>query len=172
MTWPPRWDGPQFKHRGSAKVARGKKRLRAAAFERGQKDLVRDRDKTCRFPLCGCKRFGLALHVSHSQHKGMGGNPTGDRSAPSRMVLVCSARHRENIVSIDQGTLCWVPLTDKGADGPIAWMVPKDTVVDGVPAPRSVATWVCIAREVSVRSWEPFTRAQKLFLQALAEMED
>lgn len=87
------------------------------------KDEVRDRDRVCRFPLCPCHRFGLFLEVSHREHKGMGGDPTGERSAPELMVLVCNWRHKESRYSIDKKTVRWVPLTDAGAKGPIAWEI-------------------------------------------------
>lgn len=83
---------------------------------------VRNRDRTCRFPLCPCRRFGLFLEVSHADHKGMGGDPTGERSTPERMIYVCNWRHKESRVSIDKGLLRWVPLVaDKGSNGPVSW---------------------------------------------------
>lgn len=129
-TWPPRWTKPQFKatKRKTTKAARASKRRKLTKVENSEKQKVRDRDKVCRFPMCGCRTRGIALHVSHSKHRGMGGNPTGDRTQTPLMVLVCAARHRENRISIDRGTLQWRALTSAGADGPIAWDVRKDEV--------------------------------------------
>jgi hypothetical protein len=167
--WPPRWTEPHFKTPISKKVVRGKKRAAAATVEKAKKLDVRTRDKTCRVPLCGCRKFNLALHVSHSQHKGMGGNPKGDRSAPELMVLVCSARHRENLVSIDRASLRWRPLTKDGANGPIAWDVDARCLKAGGGDYKR--TWVEVARETAIRSWAPFTRDQKAILTKLSGME-
>ena len=158
--------GSFFKTPIAQKVVRVKAARVVKAKEEAKKVDVRKRDKRCRVPLCGCKTFGLALHVSHSQHKGMGGNPAGDRSAPELMVLVCSARHRENVISIDRGTLRWRPLTKKGADGPIAW----DVDLVALHGKHGAANWVEVARETAVRSWVPFTRKQKGLLLTLALM--
>lgn len=89
--------------------------------ENANKQQVRDRDRVCRFPLCPCKNFDLFLEVSHSEHKGMGGDPTGERSAPELMVLICNWRHRLSRYSIDRKTLRWRPLTAAGANGLIVW---------------------------------------------------
>jgi len=169
MTWPPRWTEPHFKTTVSKKVVRGKKRAAAKTVEVKKKLTVRMRDKGCRFPLCGCTAYGLALHVSHSVHKGMGGNPKGDRSNPELMVLVCSARHRENTVAIDRGTLRWRALTAAGADGPIAWDVDLRALPGGKQAKD--ARWFEVARETAVRSWVPFVDVQKTILTTLKAME-
>lgn len=103
-----------------------KRRARKAAAlkreEDANKELVRERDRyRCRFPLCPCHNFNLFLEVSHSEHKGMGGDPSGDRSAPELMILICNWRHRVSRYSIDKKTLRWRPLTADGANGLIAW---------------------------------------------------
>lgn len=131
---------------GSRKVARAKKRFTLKTAEDKQKAKVRKRDKRCRFPLCGCKRFNLAQHVSHQHHKGMGGNPAGDRSTADQMILVCSARHKENEFAIDRGTIRWRALTDKGANGPIAWDVDYTQYWKVVGEPY----WVTVAVETIV----------------------
>jgi hypothetical protein len=105
MTFPRRVNGPMFKDSAKApKVARRVRKTLARRLieneEERHKREVRLRDRYCRFPLCECRKFGLALHVSHSRHKGAGGNPKGDRSLPELMVLIDAARHRENRMSI------------------------------------------------------------------------
>jgi hypothetical protein len=162
-----------FKERTIApKIRRALKRRTRANQETEQKLEVRQRDRTCRFPYCGCKRFGLALHVSHSQHKGMGGNPAGDRSKPSLMVLVCSARHRENPVSLDKGTVRWEPLTRKGADGPVAWFVDiRELMNQELVSRLNLGTrWFEVARERRLGQLEMLTTDQVAILKHLARM--
>lgn len=156
---------PQFKEeRVSKKVRRFIQRSERKLEEDKQMGKVRKRDKYCRFPLCGCKRFRLALHVSHQQHRGMGGNPAGDRTQPESMVYVCAARHRENPVSIDRGTLRWEPLTEAGANGPIAWHVKERAgLITG-------SEWFLVAVETAPHVYEPLSPSQKSVLARLAEM--
>lgn len=181
-SWPPRWTGSQFKQPRSLKVGRVLKREKRDAKEKSRKDDVRKRDKYCRFPLCGCKRFGLALReVSHSKHKGMGGNPKGDRSEADLMVLVCAARHKENIFSIDRKTIRWRPLTSKGADGPIAWDIKvaelrrlnPDSAALMLMAVRELhrAEWLELVRETAIHIYEPLTPFQRSTLERLKGME-
>lgn len=147
---------------GSRKVARGLKRLKRKATEDATMKVVRGRDKYCRFPLCGCKRFGLRLEVSHQKHRGMGGNPAGDRTDTRTMVLVCSARHRENKYSLDRGTIRWRGITAAGADGPIVWEV---------EAPQRgpyTSGWKVVAIEKDIHVYEP--GVLDVALKALAEM--
>lgn len=160
MTFPPRWSEPHFKHDApNRKVEQRTSKLALATAERRHKDAVRKRDKTCRFPLCGCKKFRRHTEVSHAQHKGAGGNPAGDRSATGLMTLLCPFRHRENRVSLDKGTLRWRPLTDQGANGPIVW---EEQATPGV--------WVELARERAVQELDVLAPAQRARLKILREM--
>lgn len=160
MTWPPRWTEPHFKHdQPNPRVEKRADKLKLVADERRHKEAVRKRDTGCRFPLCGCKKFRRHTEVSHAEHKGMGGDPTGERSTPDKMILLCPFRHRENRVSIDKGTLRWEARTTNGADGPIAWF----ELVDG--------RWMDMVRESAVGVLElPLHRAVKRRLLLLAEM--
>ena len=166
MTFPRTWDGPQFKQPKSAKVVKVKAARKHKALEDGIMREARVRDKVCRFPLCGCRKLGLRLEVSHQQHRGMGGNPAGDRTDTAILVLLCSARHKENIVSIDNKGLRWTALTRDGADGPIAWDV--DMRAFGgkwEKAPR----WKRVARETARGGpWDVLDRET---LEQLAGME-
>lgn len=157
--WPPRWNGPQFKKPVSSKVERFKRRMDLKNKEDAEKQKVRRRDRYCRFPLCGCGTMKLRTDVSHSQHKGMGGNPAGDRSKAELMVLVCGARHKDNVTSIDRGNLRWRALTARGSNGPIAWDV------------RSVnGDWFELARETAPHVYGPFSTKQQATLLRLSEM--
>ena len=143
--------------RGTAKAERRARTNKARTREREEKQKVRRRDRFCRFPLCSCHRKNYALHVSHQRHKGMGGNPKGDRSTSAEMVLVCAPRHRESALSIDSGTISWEGLTLHGADGPIRWLL-HQTIRDGVPCDLE------LARESAVQTLLPLTAQQRALL--------
>jgi hypothetical protein len=181
VTWPPRWTEPHFKQPGSAKVRRGLKREARENREDTQKGKVRNRDKYCRFPLCGCKRFGLHCETSHRRHKGMGGNPKEDRSDPADMVYLCSARHQSNVFAVDRKSLRWRPLTEKGAHGPIAWdikvselrrLVPKSTPLIALAVGlMGRDKWFELARETGIHVYEPMTPEQTAIVAFLKGME-
>lgn len=150
----------------SAKRRRTRRRHQRDKVERSNKAEVRDRDRYCRFPVCGCVKANLAGHVSHQEHKGMGGNPAGDKSMPERMLFLCRCRHRESAVSIDRGTLRWNALTHAGAVGPIAWELDLRAV--GRWPSTKPAEWFEVARENARHTYEEFTPLQKLILAELA----
>lgn len=175
---------PFFKTpRVNAKVRRGLQRRARTNVLDAKKDIVRRRDKWCRVPLCGCRKFRLQLHVSHSTHQGMGGDPKGLRSDPETMILVCAARHREHAISIDKGTLKPEPLTAAGTDGPIRWLIPVEWLVQ---EPAGKKRWrdvvfpalkaahleddFEVARETAIGQWEPFTPAQRMILEHMETM--
>jgi hypothetical protein len=158
---------------------------RLAREERGHKDEARIRDKfRCRFPLCGCQRWldrpmKKVLTVSHDKHKGMGGDPTGERSRPPGLVTLCKWRHQDGKISRQAGNLRAVALTDRGNDGPIAWEIDL-TALKGVdarwfgPSPGPVlgdSPWIEVARERDVQQLEPLLPWQRAVLEKLAEME-
>jgi hypothetical protein len=146
------------------------------------KAAVRRRDRVCRFPLCGCRKLGLVLkafaEVSHAKHKGMGGNPSGDRSITGLMVLLCRHRHQDGAVSRHAGTLRAVYLTAAGFDGPVAWRVEQGAFFKLWQFPPDVLTteddgrlWVEVAREVRPGKLETLLEWQAATLAHLAEME-
>lgn len=147
---------------GSAKVARGLKRLARKTKEDAIMRRVRVRDKYCRFPLCGCGKFKLRLDVAHSEHRGMGGNPSLDCTKTESMVLVCAARHRENQIALDRGTARWKPLSDLGADGCIAWEI--EVTIGGQ------TSWMEVARETRPHEFGWLTDVQRETLSILREM--
>jgi|SRR5687767_7876726 len=132
--------------------------------EIANKQEVRDRDVECRFPLCPCRRFNLFLEVSHKEHKGIGGDPSGARSTPALMVLVCNWRHKEDRFSIDKHGIRWAGLTDAGANGPIAWSIDLGKFA---PATFPAGTWIEIAREVRPRVLAPLSVQQIEMLEHL-----
>lgn len=114
--------------RADRKKAERKVRRERSEAERDHKQAVRDEDGTCRFPFCICKQTGQPLEVGHRRHKGMGGNPTGDRSTPEGLILLCRTRHQGPKLSLHAGTLRIDPLTDRGWRGPCDWAVRSDAL--------------------------------------------
>lgn len=156
----------------SAKVRRRRKHQDRQSVEQDQMQAVRRRDKYCRFPLCGCGKFRLQLEVSHREHRGMGGDLTGERSHPDLLLLLCSARHRENIVAIDRGSLRWLEIGRDAADDPlIAWEVDRHAIEPHYLARSDEPVWMELARETALHVFEPFTHEQLAILRTLAEME-
>lgn len=135
--------------------------------EDGAKAEVRKRDKfRCRFPLCGCGKLKLPLEVSHDFHKGIGGNPKGDRSTPEIMVLLCNHRHQYGKVSRHAGTLRALAQTGDGYNGPVTWQVEGSAL--GMP--EWDGQWIELARESSPGVLEPLTDWQREALTQLAMM--
>lgn len=141
--------------------------------ERENKAFVRARDGDghghlarqtgrCRFPLCGCHERGFFVEVSHKFHKGMGGDPTGERSQPEVMICLCNWRHKEAKFSIDKKNLRWIPIDDvAGANGPVIWEM---FLLD--------AGWFELAREVGVQILEALTPRGDTILNDLAGMRN
>ena len=173
-TWPPAWKGPQWKQgRVAARKAKLKVRRQRVTKERDAKADTRKRDKVCRFPLCGCRRIGEGLkafpEVSHTKHKGPGGDPTGKTSTTENLVLLCKWRHQDAPISRHKQTLRVVYLTDRGFDGPIAWEVDCNRL--GSDSWQGSALWREVAREAAVGQWEPFEDWQREILVELSHME-
>ncbi len=174
-TWPPTFTGAAFKSsKTDAKKAKNKQRASRRRDEDRYKDVVRARDlKRCRFPLCGCKRLGLALHVSHqTQHKGMGGDPSGARSDPKHLMLQCVHRHQTGIFSRHAGNLRTVPLTEDGHNGAVAFEAKTaDLFKYGFLSLAREEEWIELARENGVHSLEPRSVWQATALRILARMD-
>lgn len=81
----------------------------------------------CRGPLEGAHVF---------QHRGMGGNPEGDRTTVDKILTVCAWIHRLGPRTIDGGDLRVVAESDKGTRGPCSfWRETPD------------GAWFMVARE-------------------------
>lgn len=175
---------PSRTQRLKAKVATVKYR---AGHERAEKAKVRRRDKGCRFPLCGCRKLGLAIkarrEVAHDvgNHKGMGGNPIGDRSVANSMIQLCGHRHADAPISFHKGTLRARFTTDMKYDGPVEWCVASDTLcrlfrhLAKMTLPHR--TWpdgwtgVAVAHETAVGQVGLLASWQRAVLEQLAEMD-
>lgn len=151
-----------------------KTRLKRRTHEDTNKKAARRRDRGCRFPLCGCKKLKLPLRleVAHSKHKGMGGNPAGDRSVTELMVQLCDHRHQHGIVSLHKGTLRADYLTAAGFNGAVSWLVDVETLGPGAFAcVDAEMRWVEVARESRPGVLEALTGTQQRLLKLLAEMD-
>lgn len=173
--------------RKPSRTARKKAKLKTTkdrrTTETTNKRSAKARDKwRCRFPLCGCKKLGLAmdarLESSHDKHKGAGGNPSGDRSLTELLITLCLHRHQDGIVSRHKGTLRTVYLTAAKNDGPVAWEVAADalpritrTCVAALGMPRTRSEWIEVAREVAVQQLADVLPWQRRILDSLAEMD-
>jgi hypothetical protein len=149
--------------RTARKKRENKQQSEREQLEAQAKVHVRIRDKTCRFPRCGCQRraFRLRLEVAHIEHKGAGGNPDGTRSTEGGMVLLCSHRHQHGAVSLHKGTLKVHFLSRRMFNGPVAWLLNR--------GPDSV--WRELARESRPGVLEPLTEWQERMLETLAQLE-
>lgn len=155
------------------KKKRGRRKRNLTALERANKALVRDRDGRCRFPFCGCRRRGIGmkgvLTVSHDRHKGQGGDPTGDRSQPELMILLCKWRHQDGPVSRHAGTMRTRYLSPEKNRGPVAFAVDMAAVYPGLyPEP---GIWFEVAREIERGVLGALNAEQLRVLDDLAEME-
>lgn len=171
--------------RTATKKARLKMRQDRARDERDNKAKVRRRDRGCRFPRCGCRKLGLKLEarpeVSHDKHKGMGGNPSGDRSTTALMVQLCGHRHQDAPISRHKGTLRTRYLTDGGYDGAVAWCIEIETACKLWPhlgkLKQLLHTWpdawtgICVATESRPGVLEPLAPWQLDVLDTLAKMD-
>lgn len=155
---------------GSQRRARRRRRSRLSKEEGENKLGAKQRDHMrCRFPLCPCQ-FRFTIESAHKRHKGMGGNPTGDRNTTAGLMTVCSWRHRLGKVSFDRGGLDWRELEPgKGADGCVAWLVNVSVIPNWSYAPGG--EWVEVAREIAIGVWETEFPWQGVLLRRLAEMD-
>lgn len=110
--------------------------------------------------------------VSHDKHKGMGGNPAGDRSAPELMLLLCKWRHQDAPISRDRETLLTKYLSDEKNDGPIQWLIDTDELGRLAPSLRRLLPtfggFVELATEIEPFVYEPLAEWQAAALELLA----
>jgi hypothetical protein len=152
------------------RLAKHKARSALRTTEDQNKQTARRRDgHRCRFPRCGCRRVSIRLEASHLKHKGAGGNPSGSRSMPAGLILMCVQRHQDGVVSVHRGTLRVRPLTRKGCNGPVAFLVDFNALPGSLDYSRS--RWLEVAREVAVQQLAPLDGWQEIVIDQLAEMK-
>jgi hypothetical protein len=165
--------GSFFKQPQLNKVAKVKAQRQRKSKEADHMQRARRRDGYCRFPNCKCRDFRLALEVSHAvKHRGMGGNPAGDRTEPKKLILLCVARHQRNVVSIDRHSLRVRALDARqGLGGPCAFDVDLRVLFDGAWQQARRPKWFEVGRETARHIFEPFTPEQQGILDKLKGME-
>lgn len=138
-------------------------------YEDRNKTAARKRDGTvCRFPRCRCHVLRLHPEVAHCDgSKGIGGDH-GTKSHVSQLICLCKLRHQDSLISLHYQNLRIVFLTEKKANGPVAWLV-NVTAID-FPLSNKPAQWVEVAREREPRILETLTHEQGALLERIAEM--
>lgn len=166
---------------------RASKRRKLDTAERREMNKARARDSYCRFPLCGCAReiplpnrtlVELKGEISHYTHRGMGGDPTGERTQAPKLMLLCNWRHKLGKYSVDKKLLRWEPLTEAGSNGPVKWLIDAEMARDlyGDMPPSSArysldGRWFELAVETALHEYEPLTEAQEALLLLLSMMD-
>ncbi len=87
------------------------------------RERVFERDgNRCRIPRCRqiVPGWQSDLELAHLKAKGMGGNPSGSRNTTANTICACHDCH-QGPRSLHSGHIKYRFLTDKGADGPMAF---------------------------------------------------
>lgn len=79
--------------KGTALRAKRKRKAKSKATEREIMNQARARDGGCRYP--GCRYLSVPIEVEHERHRGMGGNPNGDRTTQQTVISLCRNHHRQ-----------------------------------------------------------------------------
>lgn len=96
--------------KGSTTALRRRKAAQVKRYERAIMDQARARDgHVCR--LCGDR----PVDPCHMIHRGMGGNPKGDRTRLELIICLCRRHHQ----AYDSAQLVITCLSDAGANGPV-----------------------------------------------------
>jgi hypothetical protein len=105
--------------RGSGLLARRERRADLTAHEQKEMQAALRRDgRQCRVPQCGFKYQKLPVDPCHRVHRGMGGNPKGDRTTRQSVIALCRMHHGY----YDRGILLIDPLDEtKAFDGPCSF---------------------------------------------------
>lgn len=103
--------------KGEAWLKSKETRAERVAAEQKAMKLAKKLDGGCRYPLCAHRAQKPRIEAAHVTHRGMGGNPTGDRTTSDQIITLCFIDH----AAYDRGEIDLEPLTDKGTRGPCAW---------------------------------------------------
>jgi hypothetical protein len=168
------WTTSHFKpSKFEAQVAKEKTKTDRVDKESANKSKARKRDGwMCRFPRCFCHVKRLHPEVCHLDHKGSGGDPSGEKSKMHLLICLCQPRHRTSRLSLHAVTLRVEALSAAGMNGPVRWWV--DATAIDTPISRRQSgdeQWVVVASESDVRVLEPLTADQGALLERIAEME-
>jgi hypothetical protein len=72
---------------------------------------------TCRWPKCEYMPKKPRIECAHLEHRGMGGNPSGDRTQRHKLITLCVVHHG----MLDGPNYEIEPVTSAGTDGPVAF---------------------------------------------------
>jgi hypothetical protein len=105
--------------RGDALLERRTKRAATVRAEQAEMQAALKRDgRKCRWPGCIYAAKKLPIDACHVvQHRGMGGNPRGDRTTRNQIMTLCRIHHGK----VDARELSVEPKTDAGTDGACAF---------------------------------------------------
>ena len=96
--------------KGEALLQRRAKRRMLDQAERIVMQAARQRDgNRCRVPECEHRTAKLPIDVAHERHRGMGGNPKGDRTILEGLIALCRSHHGD----YDAGRLEIAPVSGK-----------------------------------------------------------
>jgi hypothetical protein len=106
--------------RGAYKLERAAKRSARVAAEQKVMQAAKRRDGgKCRWPRCEFK--ALAVEPAHMDHRGMGGNPSGDKTQRHKIIALC-VRHHDQFDGRAVPDIDIVPVyAEQGTDGPCAF---------------------------------------------------
>lgn len=89
--------------KGTARKAKAKRRRRVVTREQTIMRQARVRDRSrCQAVMSSGVCWGL-VDVCHRRHRGMGGNPKGDRTVLADLICLCRHHHQ----MLDSGRLHW-----------------------------------------------------------------
>ncbi len=104
--------------KGTALLERRQRRADLVAHEQREMQAALQRDgRKCRVPRCEYAPRKLPIDPCHLKHRGMGGDPSGERTERKTVISLCRVHHGQ----YDNGGLAIEPLTADVFDGPAAF---------------------------------------------------
>jgi hypothetical protein len=107
--------------KGEAVLASRERTAARKLHERKVMDEARRRDQQmragCAWPHCEYRPKRLRIEVAHERHRGMGGDPSGERTTRDTLLSYCVIHHR--LYDLDE--IDHEPITDQGTDGLLAF---------------------------------------------------
>jgi len=115
-------NAPPKPRRGDYWIEKRKQRADRDAAEDRIMQAALSRDlRTCRFPKCPFAKKGMLIDPAHFlQHRGMGGNPSGERTERTGQIVALCRRHHDDLDKYGQIEI-HVMDSAREADGPLAW---------------------------------------------------
>jgi hypothetical protein len=129
--------------RGSALLARKERRSVRQRLEQKEMQAAKKRDHgKCRWPNCQYAKKDIPIDAAHIvRHRGMGGNPDGDRTTRNQVAALCRLHHG----LFDAAEVDIQPTTDAGTDGPMAFYTKDKETGDFVHIATETRVGVSVA---------------------------